>query len=257
MNKQRYIFILSVVLSTLSYVSVGYAQVPSATPVRVIIASSTPQPTQSVIETPTPTWTPTSEGPVQLQAKADAGEVNVRSEPDPASQRLGGINTGEFYVVRGRYFNWLQFDFPSSPTGTGWVFDGLIDIVGDTSKIPNIDPYAVPTSEADAAASQTLSVIVQTPGGDETATAQARIVVFSTPEPNVTLDSVLVESVLPTYTPPSEFVSRVTATPFVEQTTALTTLTDITSQRVPPAVPIIVLGFVGFLGVAISVIRRG
>ncbi len=94
MNKQRYIFILSVVLSTLSYVSVGYAQVPSATPVRVIIASSTPQPTQSVIETPTPTWTPTSEGPVQLQAKADAGEVNVRSEPDPASQRLGGINTG-------------------------------------------------------------------------------------------------------------------------------------------------------------------
>lgn len=242
-------------------VGVSHAQtIASATPVRAVIATSTPQATREVLNTPTPTWTPTSEGPVQLTVKADAGEVNVRAEPDPASQRLGSIKAGERYVVRGRYFSWLLFDFPSSPSGTGWVFDGLVDVIGDASKIATLNPYAEPTSAADAEASQTLSVIVQTPGGELTATADARVLVLVTPTLNVGAlsEGDSVSGLLPTYTPPAEYNLRVTATVAsdVVQETTLDTLASVASQRVPPAMPIVILALVGVLSLAIGFIFR-
>lgn len=241
--------------------SVSYAQtVPSATPARAVIATSTPQATSEAFSTLTPTWTPTSEGPVQLTVKSDAGEVNVRAEPDPSSQRLGSIKAGERYVVRGRYFSWLLFDFPPSPTGTGWVFDGLVDVIGDASKIARIDPYAEPTSAADAAASQTLSVIIQTPGGDLTATADARVLVLVTPTLNVGAVSASddVSGLLPTYTPPAEYNLRVTATVAsdVVQETTLDALASVASQRFPPAMPIAILALVGVLSLAVGFILR-
>jgi hypothetical protein len=162
--------------------------------------------------------------------------------------------------VRGRYFSWLLFDFPPSPTGTGWVFDGLVDVIGDASKIARIDPYAEPTSAADAAASQTLSVIIQTPGGDLTATADARVLVLVTPTLNVGAVSASddVSGLLPTYTPPAEYNLRVTATVAsdVVQETTLDALASVASQRFPPAMPIAILALVGVLSLAVGFILR-
>jgi hypothetical protein len=233
------------------------AQNITATPIRVIIATSTTIATQVAIETFTPTPTETELGLAQLQVKATTGEANVRSEPDPASQQLGVIQTGISYVVRGRYFSWYLFDFPSSPTGTGWVYGELVDIIGDPLTIPDIDPYAIPTNAADAQATQTAVLVLQTPGGDLTITAESRILVIDTP---IVDTSALQQSneILPTYTPPAEYNPRITATSVLDgqQGTILTALNTVSSQGIPPILPIIGLAGLGILGVIVSTLRR-
>jgi hypothetical protein len=233
------------------------AQEATATAVRVIIASATAVPTDSLLATPTPSWTPTAEGPAQLEAKAEAGEVNVRAEPDTSAQRLGAIQAGEQYVVRGRYFSWYQFDYASSPTGTAWVYGELVTIIGNPSDIPDIDPYAIPTSPADAAATQTLAVALATPGGDATATADARILVIPTSTVDVSA-ALGQDGSLPTYTPPAEYVLRVVeGQQAVEQEGALlAAINNVTTQGVSPIAPIAGLAVVGILGLALSFLRR-
>lgn len=233
------------------------AQNITATPIRLIIATSTTIATQIAIETFTPTPTETELGLAQLQVKATTGEANVRSEPDPASQQLGVIQTGILYVVRGRYFSWYLFDFASSPTGTGWVYGELVDIIGDPFTIPDIDPYAVPTNPADAQATQTAALVLQTPGGDLTITAESRILVIDTPivDTNALQPS---NEILPTYTPPTEYNPRITATSVLDgqQGTILTALNTVSSQGIPPLLPIAGLAGLGILGVVISTLRR-
>lgn len=234
------------------------AQQITPTAVRVVIATSTPQSTLAFVETPTISWTPTPEGSAQLEAKAEAGEVNVRAEPDTAAQRLGAIQTGERYVVRSRYFSWFQFDYPASPTGTAWVYGELVTISGDESLIPERDPFAVPTSALEAAQEATLAVALETPGGDATATADARVLVIPTSTPGVGESSLLLAGSLPTYTPPAEFNSRIAATESSadSQGALLTAITSVSTQGVPPIVPIMGLVIIGIVGMTIGILRR-
>jgi hypothetical protein len=233
------------------------AQQPSATPVRVTIATSTPVSTAQQLATATFTWTPTPLAAPQLEALPEAGEVNVRSLPDPSSQRLGTIRAGELYIVRGRYFSWYLFDFPASPTGTGWVFSQLVRVIGDESAIPTNDPYAAPTSAADAEAQATLAALLGAPGGEATATAASRIIVL----PTSTVDAALaVPQALDrraTFTPPAEFNPRVmpTATPEDAQGLAAA-ISLVNDSGVAPGVPIAILAGVGLMGLVVALLRR-
>lgn len=216
------------------------------TPVRVIIPTVTIAPTQIVLATPTATWTPTPQGPVQIRVSADSGEVNVRSEPDPASQRLGAIKPGETFVVRGRYFSWLLFDFAQSPTGTGWVYDQLVEIVGDASLIPEVDPYADPN-----ASSNTTNADL--PTGETTATteADARIITLPTDEAKTVPNLV---GVLATFTPVSE--ALIASIPVNTSSTQSGNTNNNPLSTVPPIFPITLLIGFGVLGFVVGSVRR-
>lgn len=234
-------------------------QAVTATPVRVVIPTNAPaQVTLEVVETALPTWTPTEEGPPLLESKADAGEINVRAEPDPTSQRLGSIKPGERYIVRARYFSWYQFDFPSSPTGTGWVYGELVQIIGNPSKIPDTNPYALPTSASDAFATRTTEALLAVPGGELTATALGRVLSLPTVTPDFSAQSSTI-NVLPTYTPPADVSAPSASMPVLEEDVPLTlegAITTVTQQGIPPIVPILGLGAVGVLGLLVSFLRR-
>src|SRR5262249_27404694 len=94
------------------------------------------------VSTPTATYTATPVGPVLLEALTEA---NVRAKPDPESDLLGTIHTGDVYPVLGRYYRWYQFQYNKSASGTGWVFDDLVKITGDESQILDLSENALPT----------------------------------------------------------------------------------------------------------------
>ncbi len=138
-----------------------------------------------------------------LEAKDYA---NVRAEPSTESAHLGTINAGETYTVLGRYASWIQFQFQSSPTGKGWVYDELVDLSGNTDNIPDIDPYAADQQldSASLGATATQNVLTQTPGGVLTATAISQqgglpSAVTSTPEGT--------RGILPTFTYPPGLIA--------------------------------------------------
>ncbi len=252
-------------------------QVPvSPTPVSISLPSPLPfaAATQAGPTTATPTRTPTPIGPAMLQAITEA---NVRAEPDPDAERLGTIRAGDMYPVMGRYFRWLQFQYDSSPSGTGWVFDELVEIIGDESAIRDLSVEAAPTTDPLVLAqTATTEAILLSPGGDLTATANARVISIPAPPlPGMSGDtgsssvessaealSLPVETVLlPTFTFPPNIVA---ATPTdalavalaVTPTSAADALRLPTTSSVPPIVPILVLGALGVLGLAVSSFRR-
>ncbi len=231
-------------------------QVPTTTPVQINL-SPLDQPTQPETGAgiPTATRTPTPEGIALLEAKDFA---NVRAEPSTDSAQLGTIRSGTTYNVIGRYISWIQFQFPDSPTGKGWVFGDLVDLSGNVDNIPDIDPYA--QSQVDSAAqgaTSTQSILTQTPGGVLTATILARI--FATPGADSPTDSGTHEP-LPTFTYPPGMIAQAPTPGAPLSTDAITgapTPVTTNGDDLPPLVPILLLGGVGLLGLLISALRRG
>lgn len=236
------------------------AQVPTETPAVINIAPAD-QGQGDAQGAPTPTRTPTPEGGAFLEAKEYA---NVRSEPSTDSAQLGTINAGESYNVLGRYASWIQFEYQSSPTGRGWVYGELVNLSGNTDSIPDIDPYAADQQLSGAAvgATSTQSILTLTPGGVLTATEISRQGVLpgtgATPTPAGTRE------ILPTYTYPPGIVA-VAPTSGAALTGQATDPADVsttavptnTSDSLPPIAPILILGGIGLLGLAISALRRG
>ncbi|NWG15152.1 MAG: SH3 domain-containing protein [Chloroflexi bacterium] len=241
----------------------------SPTPVPINLPSpiplDAPQPSQT---TATPTRTPTPVGPAILEAKTEA---NVRAQPDPESELLGTIRAGDFYPIIGRYFRWVQFQYDSSPNGTGWVFDELINIVGDETAIIDLSVQEAPTVDT-TAVEQTAAfeAITLTPGGLLTATANARVITI--PElpvsgaadtlPELPVDAAQSPSPLPTFTIPPNLIP---ATPTSAAADGLPVATATLSgaspsppspDSVPPITPILILGAAGILGIAVSFFRR-
>ncbi|MBI5669902.1 MAG: SH3 domain-containing protein [Chloroflexi bacterium] len=255
-------------------------QVPvSPTPVSISIPSPIPfaEVTQAGPATaPTATRTPTPVGPAMLQAITEA---NVRAQPDPESERLGTIRAGVLYPVIGRYFRWLQFQYDQSPSGTGWVFDELVEIVGDASVIRDLSAEAVPTTDP-ALLEQTVTAeaITLVPGGAQTATANARVISIPAPPlpglaessnpavvgPEGTAEAFPLPvgpTLLPTFTFPPNFVpatpTEALAVAAVVTPTEAVDLTPLPSPaNIPPIVPILLLGAMGVLGLAVSSFRR-
>ena len=237
------------------------AQVTSAqelitsTPVRINIPDGA-APAVQIITTPTLTRTPTQSA-VMIEAKADAGEVNVRAEADIESDRLGSIQAGEYYPVLGRYFRWIQFQYDTAPSGRGWVFDELVNIIGDESSITDLSVQPLPTTDPFAeAATQTQVAITLTPGGLLTVTANSRIISVEQGANTQNLQSSSAFEILPTFTYPPNIVAaaptEVTLTPTATpDNTPLNVPTN-----VPPIAPIVLLGGMGLLGLVVSSLRR-
>lgn len=227
---------------------------PTATPAIINLSPVAQEVLPQDDNAPTPTRTPTEQGVALLEAKDFA---NVRAEPSTDSAQLGQIKAGETYNVIGRYVSWIQFQFPSSPTGKGWVFGDLVNLSGNVQNIPDIDPYAAqsPQDSVAGASSATQAVLTQTPGGILTATVLARIIP-GTAAPT----SDLPQGPLPTFTYPPNMVAiaptpgaAASPTPETNRLISVTTA----SGDVPPLVPIVILGGVGLLGLLISSFRRG
>lgn len=74
------------------------------------------------------------------------------------------FEAGYLYIVIGQYYRWYEFQYDQSPSGTGWVFDELVNVTGNTERIPDL---TLGTSTPDLNADQTnstLVVLTQTPG---------------------------------------------------------------------------------------------
>jgi hypothetical protein len=243
----------------LSLANAGQAQeLVTSTPVRISIPTGA-APEVEILSTPTITRTPTQSA-VMIEAKAEAGEINVRAEADIESELLGTIRAGEFYPVLGRYFRWIQFQFDVSPSGRGWVFDELVNISGDASSIPDLSQAPLPTEDPfAAAATQTQAAITTTPGGLLTVTAQSRVIdVPLNQENNSAAPNQDTAELLPTFTFPPDIVAQAPTAVLATSTPTLTPdgLPLTGSDEVPPILPILLLAGGGLLGLLVSWLRR-
>jgi hypothetical protein len=231
--------------------STTVAQPPTATPAPLNLSTVAPQ---EQLPNATPTWTATPEGQVLIEARDFA---NVRAEPDPNAAQLGQIRNGDLYPATGRYFEWIQFQFDENRRA--WVFGQIVDVTGDLNSLPEIGVAAEPTVPVEGAGeTQTMAAVTQTPGGVLTATAIARLNLLpgDLPANAGSIDSV--GSVLPTFTYPPDMIA-IAPTPggsAIISTENPAPLIDSESGDLPLFGPILVLGGVGLLGLAISSLRR-
>ncbi len=254
--------------------SVGAASaqqtIPTATPVQASLPTPLPLiPANIPGATNVPvTRTPTPEGSASLEAITEA---NVRSQPDPESDRLGTIRAGDSYIVIGRYYRWYQFQYNQSPSGSGWVFDELVTITGNTDRIPDLS-LGTPTPDINAAqANSTLVVLTQTPGGLLTATAGVGALPLpiesgannTTSNTGINILTIGSQTPLPTFTIPPNLgaasppVGSNNGTPSESATANTTQISDfVIPSRIPPIFPILILGGVGILGLIISRMRK-
>ena len=227
----------------------------SPTPGSVSISSPTPLATIGIVRTPTPTVTPTEEGSPQLEAKESAGAVNVRAEADPEATKVGVIRYGERYTVTGRYYRWYQIHFEPSPSRRAYVFEELVNIIGDEALIPDLTQVLVATADNSIPnATASWEAIQQTPGGELTATAAVRAI--DAPSDSEEMQTAV--GVLPTFTyPPNITPQAPTMISDVETQTADDPgIVVAVSDGIAPIVPIAVLGLSGIFGLLISLIFR-
>ncbi|MBN1202354.1 MAG: SH3 domain-containing protein [Anaerolineae bacterium] len=225
------------------------ARQQTATPVQ--LEFPTPTPTQGP-PTETPTRTPTSQGPAVVEAAFE--ETRVRAWPDIDDNILGTIYPGEFYAVLGRRFNWYQIEYPNSPSGTGWVYNEVVNLIGDEALIPDLEVEDIPTVDPNfSAAQETAAFITATPGAIFTLTAQVLITptgVFTAEPGEAAAPTLEPGAPLPTFTIPP-----FTNTPIIIPQAAESSSND-SEGGLPPIVPILALAALGLMGLLASFLRR-
>ncbi|MBK9122735.1 MAG: SH3 domain-containing protein [Chloroflexi bacterium] len=257
----RIVVIAAAALTLLPLAGQATAQV-EPTPIVVQLATSTPLPVLGAPSaTPVvPDPTATDIGPTQIEALSS---VNVRAEASTDAARLGLIVPGERYAATGRYFRWIQFRYPNSPTGYGWVYDELVQIIGDPGLIPDLSVTQPTADPIVAAATQTAEAVASQPGGDLTATAGARVLTGPVGvDANATAADVLVDAQgserLPTFTPVPNIEEDIAAASVQPTATTEPSILPIALERggVPPLIPIVALVGFGMLGLVVSFRRR-
>lgn len=204
---------------------------------------------------PTATRTPTDTGSALVEAKN--ADTNVRAGPGTDTAPIGKIQPGERYIIRGRRYDWLQIDYPLTPTRVGWVYVGVVNIIGDESKIPILGLDELPTVDpAVLNAQNTLIAATLTPGGLLTLTAQASFtpqgIFTATPDAQQQRRTLAPGEILPTFTFPP-----FTHTPIpVQQLQSRPVATDAESNAFVPAIPILGLASLGLLGLFVAIFRR-
>jgi hypothetical protein len=174
---------------------------------------------------------------------------------------LGQIRPGEQYVATGTYFNWVQFQYESSPSGFAYVYGELVELIGDTTQLVDLTQQqqqpAQDSSSLDA--TQTVSVLQLTPGFDATQTAGVREIAPPSSDDSALVNGTDVGEILPTFTyPPNVLAQAPTPGPRPE----------ITPQRrangpaangtdgIAPMMPIIIFATLGVVGLLLSTLRR-
>jgi hypothetical protein len=217
-----------------------------------------------------------------LEAKSEA---NVRAEADLNADKLGTIRAGDTYAVIGRYFRWIKFQYDPAPNKIGWVYDELVNFIGDEKKIPDLTIETTPTQPG--ANTQTggdpLEAVTLTPGAALTLTANARFIAgpsssgSSVVQPqtigqgNITLPALAASGEggttqpLPTFTYPPNVVAIAPTAAFAQSSGPDATatagaetsrVTRLISNGVPPIGPILLLGALGILGLVLTSLRR-
>lgn len=237
------------------------------TPVPVVIPSTAPtEPPQAqgntfVEASPSPTFTPTQPLPdARLVSVAASGTALIRDFPENGAV-IGVLADNTEYQVLGQYFSWYQIQLPSAPQNPAWVYFEDIRISGNLNDVPFADPNAQPAQlSVQDIASVTAQALLQTPSNAQTATAESRIIEIPEEERE---QSGPTSEFAPTYTPPAEIVIlRATVAPNIALTTipefdALdATFQSVSAGNIPPILPVLILGFFGFLGLIIASIRR-
>lgn len=229
-----------------SQAGVAAAQIVPPTPTGSQIQLPTTTPTQVGGPTATPSRTP-SAAPVMAQV---IEEANLRTLPSIDAEIVATLEGGTTLPILGRWvgYDWLLVAWAEAPGGQAWVHLSVVNLVGgDITIIPAVTPPDQPTIEpTQAALNATATIILQTPGAAETATAAALFApsgVYT-----VTPGSLAIAGVMPTFTPPE---------PYVQPETLVAPEGSTQSRRGPaPAVLIIALGAMGLLMLAVGLLRR-
>jgi len=214
------------------------AQVP-ASPLPAVLRSATPI-GQAAAPAATTAPSPSPVPATRLRARSTDGNINVRVQPDLDSEVLGALKPDAEYEVLRRYFRWYEFRYSASPTGRGWVFGDLVEILGDEARIQAIDNAAdivVPVAPTEDFAAATI----ESGRNLQVATLEGRARIAA---------GAGTQNVLPTFTPP-----RATPVPFQQQLPALSAF-DEDALQIPPIVPIAALGALGLLSLVLSAFRR-
>jgi hypothetical protein len=253
---------LVVISALIGAAAVGAQEMATSTPAPVDLSGVIQQQPQAQFSIPaTATWTPQPTPSVRLEPLRTA---NVRILPSTDAsgafgEIIGQIRAGEVYNVTGRFVNWYQFQYPDSPNGRGWVYGELVTIYGDVNAIPVIDLSAQATIDPlILGATQTLAAVTLTPGGLLTATANARVIAAPPSAGGAALsgDGGEPGMILPTYTYPAGIVFMPTQPAPNGMSELSAPISRSRTGGIPPIVPIMVLGGIGVLGLAISSIRR-
>lgn len=258
MYRLRFALVIALVVIAGLHINVKTAAAqegPTSTPIPINLSNVIPA-TETPQAGPTPTWTPTETGGILLEAREFA---NVRNRPSTDGTQLGVIRSGEQYRATGRYFGWYQLQFPSSPTGLAWVFGELVTLTGSADLLPEINVDATPTlNPAVFDVTNTQQALAQTPGGLLTATAQVGLPAGAVTGSNLEAGG---PQFLPTFTYPPNVapiqpsLSTVLATPTPDpEIPVVTPASD--SVDVPPIAPVLILGGLGLVGLALSSLRR-
>ncbi|MBC8170116.1 MAG: SH3 domain-containing protein [Anaerolineae bacterium] len=240
------------------------AQQATATPLQVEIITSTPVPVIEATLVPTFTPSPEVQSAVLLEAKASAGDINIRADPDIEADQVGQIRAGDQYVVTGRFFRWFRFRYEDQEA---WVFEELVDILGDVTLIEDLSAEAQPTDDLTSIAiTETLAILQQTPGAVLSLTADTREIQGATPvvgsgEAIGTPGELTLEvprTILPTFTYPPAVALLVTEEVETSAVVSSSPEDEIVNPVVPdfpPVVPIMLLAGFGLLGLIVSTIR--
>jgi uncharacterized protein YraI len=124
---------------------------PTASPTLMPSPASTPLPMSTLTPENTPPETltlapmPTLNGPVATTL----GEANIRFGPDLEYPVIVKVPAGRSFRVVERHaiVPWTRVALDESPTGTGWIYNDVIDITGDLGGVPvtNAIQFAYPT----------------------------------------------------------------------------------------------------------------
>ncbi len=84
--------------------------------------------------TATPSPTPTLQGPTATTT----GEANIRFGPDVSYPVIVKLEAGRTFRILERHaiVPWVRVALDESPTGNGWIYRDIVDIVGDLSLLP-------------------------------------------------------------------------------------------------------------------------
>lgn len=223
-------------------------QQPTATPTSGQFQFPTATPTPIGGPTSTPTRTPTL---VPVIAEIIGDPTNLRTGPGLDFDLVAELRPGVMLPIIGRWigYDWYQVAWADAPDGKAWVYAPLVIVHGDITTIPAVEPPAPPTIDPTQAAIQaTATVLLQTPGAAETATAT----VFFFPTGIFTQTPVAGEQVatgaLPTFTPPPPYRQP--------QELPVPTVNSERSSGIPPAVLIIALTVMGALSLVLGLLRR-
>ncbi|MDR3575145.1 MAG: SH3 domain-containing protein [Anaerolineaceae bacterium] len=143
-------------------------------------ASSLPQQVATAIATVT--GTPIG---VTITVKNDQDQINVRSGPGTAYEKVGVLLAGQTVPAKGRSpgGDWILVDYPGVDGGRAWVYAPLVDVLG--GELPVAEPPPTPT-------------LLYTPTINPTLAAQFVITAVPTRYPTFTPPAPLM---IPTFSP--------------------------------------------------------